>query len=144
VAGIPEFGRWIIFTYRAKPNPDKFTFYSDNVDLASDIRLLGPFDFNQTLTRSRQVVGAEIWAHLCDDCMGRGIVSPKMNSRTRERGVTSSVFKALKKRQANRRNDNDNPTLENDGPKKVWWTLADLAVDANSAPMELLTFPSDA
>jgi hypothetical protein len=39
--------------------------------------------------------------------------------------------------------EDDNPALENDGSKKVRWTLPDLDVDADAAPIELPTFISD-
>jgi hypothetical protein len=108
-----------LLTHRAKPNLDKFALYYDNIDLTSDSKLLWPFDFDLTFTRSRQVVRLDIWARLCDLCMGRGIVPPKMNTRTRERGITTSVFQATKKRQVNKKHDNDYKTPAQDGMKKM-------------------------
>jgi hypothetical protein len=117
--GVPEFGRRVLLTHRAKPNLDKFALYYDNIDLASDSTLFGPFDFDQTSTRARQVVTREIWARLCDLCMGRGIVPPKMNTRTRERGITSAAFQTAQKRQVHRKHNNDCKTPDKDGMKKM-------------------------
>jgi hypothetical protein len=105
--GVPEFGRRVLLTHRSKPNLDKFALYYDNVDLASNSRLLGPFDFDQTLTRGRQVIKMEIWPSVCNLCMGRGILPTTMNTRTRERGITSYVFQAAKKRKVTKTHDND-------------------------------------
>jgi hypothetical protein len=48
--GVPEFGRRVLLTRRAKPNLNNFALYYDNIDLSSDSKLLGPFDFDLTLT----------------------------------------------------------------------------------------------
>jgi hypothetical protein len=117
--GVPEFRRRVLLTHSAQPNPEKFALYYDNVDLASASRLLGTFDFAQTLTRARQIVNTEIWASLCDQCMGRGIVPPKMNTRTRERGFTSSVFQATKEQQVNKKHNNGCQTPPQDDVKKM-------------------------
>jgi hypothetical protein len=83
--GTPKYGRRITFSPRAKPNPDMFTIHSDNTDLAGDAALVGPFDYAETASRRSQIIAAMQWAQLGDTCMVKGIVSPQMNTRTRQR-----------------------------------------------------------
>jgi hypothetical protein len=42
-----------------------------------------------------------------------------MNTRTRERGITSSVFQTAQKRQVHKKHNNDYKTPDKDGMKKM-------------------------
>jgi hypothetical protein len=83
--GVMELGRRVLMSPKATPNLNKFTMYSDNIDLISDLALIGPFNFASGSTRSKQMVELSEWVCLSDACMGRGINPPRMSTRTRER-----------------------------------------------------------
>jgi hypothetical protein len=74
--GTPEYGRCITFSPRAKPSRNMFTVYSDNIDLAGEAALVGPFDYTETASRRCQIIAAIQRAQLSDACMGQGIVPP--------------------------------------------------------------------
>jgi hypothetical protein len=89
--GVMELGRRVLLSPKATPNLNKFIMYSDNIDLSSDLALIGPFNFASGSTRSKQTVELSDWVFLSDACMGRVINPPRMTTRTRERApITAS------------------------------------------------------
>jgi hypothetical protein len=96
--GIPKFGRHILFPPHAKSNPDKFTADSENVDLASDDVLVGPFDFTNTVSRKVQLVDLTQCSRLSDACVGRGITPPSLDTHVRQRGQAVAATSITKKR----------------------------------------------
>jgi hypothetical protein len=67
--GVVEFGRRVLLSPKAKPNPNKFALYTDNVDLSSDLAFIGPFHFTTASTRSKQTVELSLWVCLSDACV---------------------------------------------------------------------------
>jgi hypothetical protein len=115
--GVPEFGRRILLSPRARPDPDRFTVYSDNVDLTSAGTLVGPFDFEETVSRQKSIVSMEHWSKLSDACMGRGIVPPQLTTRTRERGRPNAMPTTARKRGNDDPESRDKTVAEGDSTR---------------------------
>jgi hypothetical protein len=95
--GVPEFGRLVLITHRARPHLDKLVIYDENIDLASTSALLGPFQLLDE-TRANQIISLNQWSILCDICMGSSIAPHKMSTNTRWQGTSSVVFQTIMKR----------------------------------------------
>jgi hypothetical protein len=62
---------------------------------------------------------------------------PKMNTRTLERGITSSVFQAAKKRQVTKKHDNYYKTTFLEGVKKMKSTPTNTPRPTDDIPTEM-------
>lgn len=80
--GEMELGARIEFAPNRRPDLDRFTTYSDVLDLCNpDVCLVGPFDFADAPSRkSRDSVPLAEWHRLRDAVQGREIVAPMLQT----------------------------------------------------------------